>query len=1216
MDHSLSATHLHHAATRKEGFSLRRLALVAGLDLKESFRSPLFLIWAGFMTLNGYWMSRSEWIFRSIDTSLGGAKAWVDSEFQITYVFGLIGFFLISFFVAVGTGIPLVRDEEVGVGPLLHSTPLRPGEYIWGKFLAALLSSLAAVVVLPLTTGIFSHFLPDPAHPESYGPFHLQSYLRPTLVFLVPVVVLMAGAAFAIGRFTGRLIVVFLLPILLFLLFNNFIWRWFPPTAEPAVSAALRLIDPSGFRWLKESWLFVDRGLAFYNTHPVTFDLPFLLSRVGIVLAGLLLVDLSRRHFAGGLRRARVVRAGAPQETALAAPATSPAVASLGMTSRVPSFLRGAWAVSRFELVELRSQPGLYIFVPAILLFMYIIFTGGYDQQFDSVLLTPGTAAVESLLYLTASFVLLFLFYTVESLERERTTGVGPVFYSTPVPTASLVTGKALALGVVALVAVALGILTAGIAIARQGGGVPMSLRPFLLLWGLLLPPTLCLWVAFVAAVLVATRSRFATYGIGISAIVLTTFAFTRNHLSWVGNWPLIGAGNGGTPITWSDLGTFDFDRTALILNRLLVLALAVPLAWAAVRFFPRRERDRMRPALSPAERRRTLYSFAGLAIVPLGLGFALWGQVNRGFQGGALEEKHKEYWRKNHVTWLNQPQPYVTHVDMDLDFEPADRAFKVAGAYDLQNRKPQELNWFAVSGGAAWKGLSWTLDGRPFTPEDRDGLYVFRLAKPMATGTGLRLGFRYHGTMLAGISNNGGDVPLGEFILPSSVILTGRNPDFVPVMGYVERIGVDEKNRYEPRIYPPKFYEGITDADLDRSAFTQKIRITAPAEYTFNSTGVLTGETVKAGRRTVTWESDYPLRVFNVAAGRNWAVKRGPGTAVFYYPGHPWNVQSLLDALNGARRYYAEWFGPHPWRELRLNEFPALATYARGNATNIFFSESAGFLAQRTPTADPAFAIAAHESAHQWWGHILAGGEGPGGIVLAEGAANFSTLMLLEQMRGFQPRMRFATQMEATYGERRQPTTELPLAETLSTTGRPGDQTVVYDKGGWVLWMMLHQMGRERFLAGARAFITTWHKSQDHPVLEDFAAFMRPYAADPQAFDAFVQEWFYEKVIPEYHLDDLHKQPVAAGQWEVIVKVENAGTGRMPVEVEARRGHRFDDKGAADPAFRQARTTVVLGAGESKEVRIRCAFEPERVVVDPDGYVLQLQRKAATAKL
>jgi ABC-2 type transport system permease protein len=1216
MDHSLpSAAQVRHAAAPREGFSFHRLALVAGLDLKESFGRPLFLIWAALMAWNGWLMSRGGWFFRSIDTSLGGTKAWVDSEFQITYVFGLIGFFLIAFFVAVGTGTPLVRDEEVKVGPLLHSTPLRPGEYVWGKFLAALLASVAAVAVLPLTTGIFSHFLPDPSHPEFYGPFHLISYLRPTLVFLLPAVVFTAGASFALGRFTGRPIVIFLLPIILFLFFNNFLWRWYPPNLDASTSAALRLLDPSGFRWLKENWLFVDRGLAFYNTHPVGFDLAFLLSRAGWMIAGLLLVDLSRRHFAGGLRRARVQRGVAvAAEAHQAAPSSSP-LASLRMTSRPPDFLRGALAVARFELAELRSQPGLYIFVPAILFFMFILYTGGYDQQYDGVLLTPGTAAVDGLVALTTWLGLLFLFYTVESLERERTTGIGPVFYATPVPTASLVTGKALALGVVGVVAVAAGVLTAAIAIAREGG-VGMALQPFLLVWGLLLPPTLVVWCAFVAAVLVLTRSRYATYGIGLAAMILTVFALTRNHMNWVGNWPLIGGGEGGSPITWSDLGTFDFDRTALVLNRLMVLSLAVPLAWAAVRFFPRRERDRMRPALSAAERRRTLLTVAGLAIVPLGLGLALWGQVNRGFQGGAVEERQKEYWRKNHATWLNQPQPYVTHVALNLDFQPADRAFRVDGAYDLQNRKPQELNWFAISGGTAWKALAWTLNGRPWNPENRDGLYVFRLPQPMAPGASLRLGFRYRGTMLAGISENGGNVPLGEFILPSGIILTGRNPDFVPVIGYVERIGVDEKNRYEPRIYPPKFYEGITDADLDRSAFTQKIRITAPAEYTVNSTGVLTGQSMKDGRRTVTWESDYPLRVFNVAAGRGWAVKRGPGTAVFYYPGHPWNVQSLLDALNGARRYYAEWFGPYPWRELRLNEFSALATYARGNATNIFFSEGAGFLSLRTPESDPAFAIAAHESAHQWWGHILAPGEGPGGIVLAEGAANFSTLMLLEQMRGFQPRMRFATQMEARYGEQRQPATELALAETLSIAGRPGDETVVYDKGGWVLWMLLHQMGRDRFLAGARGFITTYHKSPDHPVIEDFVAFMRPYADDKPAFDAFVREWFYEKVIPEYHLESLSKQPVGGGEWVVTVKVENAGTGRMPVEVQARSGHRFDEKGAADPAFRESRTTVVLGAGEAKEVRIRCAFEPERVVVDPDGYVLQLQRKAASAKL
>ena len=71
-----------------------------------------------------------------------------------------------------------------------------------------------------------------------------------------------------------------------------------------------------------------------------------------------------------------------------------------------------------------------------------------------------------------------------------------------------------------------------------------------------------------------------------------------------------------------------------------------------------------------------------------------------------------------------------------------------------------------------------------------------------------------------------------------------------------------------------------------------------------------------------------------------------------------------------------------------------------------------------------------------------------------------------------------------------------------------------------------------------------------------------------------------------------------------------------MPVDVAASRGDRFDGKGRISTGYRDARATVVLGAGEAREVRIRCPFEPEQVVVDPDAHVLQLQRPAAAARL
>jgi hypothetical protein len=71
-----------------------------------------------------------------------------------------------------------------------------------------------------------------------------------------------------------------------------------------------------------------------------------------------------------------------------------------------------------------------------------------------------------------------------------------------------------------------------------------------------------------------------------------------------------------------------------------------------------------------------------------------------------------------------------------------------------------------------------------------------------------------------------------------------------------------------------------------------------------------------------------------------------------------------------------------------------------------------------------------------------------------------------------------------------------------------------------------------------------------------------------------------------------------------------------MPVEVAATRGERFAKDGTPASLYREARTTVTLGKGESRDLVITCPFDPERIVVDPDAKVLQLRRKSAVVKL
>jgi aminopeptidase N len=317
---------------------------------------------------------------------------------------------------------------------------------------------------------------------------------------------------------------------------------------------------------------------------------------------------------------------------------------------------------------------------------------------------------------------------------------------------------------------------------------------------------------------------------------------------------------------------------------------------------------------------------------------------------------------------------------------------------------------------------------------------------------------------------------------------------------------------------------------------------------------------------------------------------------------------------LESARRYYSEWFLPYPWQELKLSEFPALAQYAQGFPTDISFSEGIGFLTKNDKKGNAAFVITAHESAHQWWGNILTPGEGPGADILSEGMAHFSTALLVEQVKGPVGRIEFCKRIESSYGDKRQVDSERPLVKIDGS--KPGDESVLYDKGGWVFWMLLYRMGREPMFAGLRHFIELYKDGPDYPVLQDFTREMRPFAPDTTAYDTFVKQWFFEVKVPEYRLEGAKRAESAAGQWNVTVRLRNTGAGTMPVEVAAVTGERFAKDGSGSPDYREARVTVEPGAGEERDVAIACGFKPERLVVDPDALVLQLRRKAAVAAL
>ena len=1204
--------------------SLARWAAVARRELSSALRRPSYWFLFGILVLAAWGYSAGAVTISSGDAIAGGERSHITSVFAQTMFQSILITGMGAWFLAIAAGLVLIRDAEHRVGEVLHSTRLTTREYAWGSFTGAVTAFFVIWVLFLVLSAVFNHVLATGEDVRHIGPFVPGNYLYPAVVIGLPQILFFAGVPFFLGAWTRRPIVVFAFPITVVLVVLGFLVSWSPSWLDPAINRALMLADPSGFRWLNETFLKLDRGMDFYNTAPLPADTGFLVSRLAVAAVGLLAVEAAARNTARRLRRGdtdavvigfrRSSRKKAPETAEATRPRREGTLGELDMGTRPVGFLTAATAIGKAEIRELIVRPGLYLFVPLIVwqsISQSLFALGPFDSP---LLLTSGTMAARQFNTLSLLVCVLLLFYTVESLMKERAQRFGEIFRTTPVATGAMVLGKTAGAVMVAGVVLTTALVTSwAVMVVRQllGSPVGFDLWPFVAAWGGVMAPTFVVWTAFVTAAFALSRNRYAVYGLGLAILIYTVYRMNvGDALPWIGNWIAWNSMAG-----WSDMGAFSLHGDALFLNRLLYLSLVPLFLGLAIRWFGRQEFDatRILHRLRPRALLGTGVRLLPFAVPPVFLASLLSFGGRAGDQGPEAEEAAKNYWRRNVATWTDFRMPTVSHVDLDVDLEPAARTASVSGAYTFVNHRDHAYPELPMTAGL-WTPIEWTLDGEAHEPDDRSGLFVFTPEKPMEPGDSLAVGFRYDVEIPQGLATR--VEGRGQFILDSGVVLTAFAPTFAPVPGYLPGIGVDEDNRYDQQEYPDDFFEGETEPALGWGGrpMTTRIRITVPEQYTANSVGRLTSEEVRDGRRTVVWESDHPVRLFNIVAGR-YAVKEGRGTAIYYHPEHAYNVEEMSAALDAARLHYSEWFHPFPWELLKLSEFPAYATYAQGFPTNITFSEGIGFLTRSDPRSHAAFAIVAHEAAHQWWGNILTPGRGPGGNMLSEGMSHYSTVLLHEAVHGDRYRIEFAKRIEDSYGDARFVDSERPLVKTDGS--RQGDNTVIYDKGGWVMWMLQQEMGRENLLAGLRAFISAYQSGSDFPVIQDMLAVLRGFAPDPGAFDAFTAQWFHDVVVPEYRLSGVTKERAGRG-WIVRGTVENAGTARMTVDVAATANERWSDAGDAgtrtvvSPSYRDARTSVELDAGESAGFEIEAGFDPDRVIVDPDVLVLQLRREAA----
>jgi aminopeptidase N len=269
---------------------------------------------------------------------------------------------------------------------------------------------------------------------------------------------------------------------------------------------------------------------------------------------------------------------------------------------------------------------------------------------------------------------------------------------------------------------------------------------------------------------------------------------------------------------------------------------------------------------------------------------------------------------------------------------------------------------------------------------------------------------------------------------------------------------------------------------------------------------GTLEKEWMTDGRRWFHYRMDKPILNFYSFQSARYAARhdwwQDVGIELYYHPGHEYNLDRMTKGAKDALDYYTRNFGPYQHKILRIVEFPRYRSHAQSYPNTIPFSEGMGFIADvddRNPKdIDYPYYVTAHELAHQWWGHQLAGGNTRGGTVLSETLAEYSALMVMKRTFGADRMRRFLRYDLDMYlhGRAMENRKELPLADNE-------DQDYIhYRKGSLAMYQLQDVIGEDRVNAVLRGLLARYaYRGGPYPSVTALVDGLRAVAPRDRAY-------------------------------------------------------------------------------------------------------------------
>ena len=374
------------------------------------------------------------------------------------------------------------------------------------------------------------------------------------------------------------------------------------------------------------------------------------------------------------------------------------------------------------------------------------------------------------------------------------------------------------------------------------------------------------------------------------------------------------------------------------------------------------------------------------------------------------------------------------------------------------------------------------------------------------------------------------------------------RNNELAPSIGVsAGRYLADEKQRKTHGLVPYKETRpdvnvlrnrGRWAADSDFVRFA--ITLSTSDDQIALAPGYIEREWTAEGRRYFRYAMDTPILNFWSVLSARYAVARDKWNdvdiAIYFHPGHETNVPRMIDAVKASLAYYSENFGPYQHRQMRIVEFPGYFGFAQSFPNTVPYSEAAGFISDnRNPDViDYVWYLTAHEVAHQWWGHQVAGADVPGEGFLSEALSQYAALMVMERRYGAAHMRRFLSYELDRYlsGRGRASRGEPPLVFA------EGQSYIRYNKGAVAMYALKDAVG-EATVNRVLAQLVREHglKTSPYTMAADFMRLLRKQAG--KEHQQLITDLFERITLWDLQVVGSEARPTDDKRWRVRVDVQ-----------------------------------------------------------------------------